>query len=432
MNGDLIAIIDYWEREKGIDRQTLISAVEESLLASAKKAVGPSRQLRVQINPKTGEIKAIARLIVVDRVLNKHSQISLAEAQKIKPDAKLGDEIDVEVTPKEFGRIASQYAKQYLLQQIRKAEKKLIYEEFKDRVGEIVSGIVRRFEHKDVIIDLGRYEALMPVSERVPTEDYQPNDRIRAYVKAVEMRPHGPEIILSRADPQFVVKLFELEVAEIADKTVEIKAIAREPGHRTKIAVVSNDPHVDALGACVGLRGQRVKNIVRELNNEKVDVVEWSPDIAQFVINALGKITAKGVEVDENRRRVKVIVPPDKLSVAIGKHGQNARLASKLTGWQIEIEPEIIQTKGFEEKVAEAIEALAAIPGITREQADALVHAGITRLEELLQAEESDLIEIPGIGEKAGEILAAARAEAQRRTIHIGETPGSHVPSQNQ
>lgn len=428
MNADLVAIIDYWEREKGISRDVLIAAVQESLLAAAKKAVGPARQLRVQIDPKTGDIQAIAKLIVVERVENRNNQISLAEARKIRPDVKLGDEIDVEVTPKDFGRISSQYAKQYLLQLIRKAEKQLIYTEFKDRVGEIVSGVVRRFEHKDVILDLGRYEALMPASERVPTEDYQIGDRLRCYVKAVEMRAHGPEIILSRADPQFVVKLFELEVAEIADGTVEIRAIAREPGQRTKVAVVSKEPHVDALGACVGLRGQRVKNIVRELNNEKVDVVEWHPDITVFATNALGKIAIKAFEVDEANKRLKVIVPPDKLSVAIGKHGQNARLASKLTGWQIEIEPEVVATKGFEEKVAEAVEALASIPGISREQADALVHAGLTRLEELLQAEENDLAGIPAIGDKAAEILAAARAEAQRRTIQIGENSGAGTP----
>src|SRR6476661_1086551 len=425
MNAELLTILDYWEREKGISRATLLAAVEEALVSAAKKAVGPARELRVTVDPKTGDIKALARLIVSDKVISKHDQIGIFDARRIKGDAVVGEELEVEVTPANFGRIASQNAKQALMQQLRKAEKQLIYTEFKDRAGDIVSGVVRRFDRSDVTIDLGKFEALLPNRERVPTEEYQIGERIRCFVRAVENGPHGPEIILSRADPNFVIKLFQLEVSEINDGTIEIKGIAREPGFRTKLAVWTRDEKVDPVGACVGLRGQRVKNIVRELNNEKVDIIKWDPGVKNFITNALAPAKLKNFEVDEANKRVRILVSEDQLSLAIGKRGQNARLTSKLTGWQVDIEAEQIVTKGFEEKVAEAVESLAAIPGITREQADALVHAGLTRLEDLLQADESDLSGIEQIGEQAGPILEAARAEANRRTLKVGETPVS-------
>src|SRR5216110_1922228 len=423
MNSEFLAILDYWEREKGISREVLVNAVQDALLSAAKKAIGPARELRCVIDPKGGDIKAFAKLVVSERVASKHDQISVFDARRIKPDAQLGDEIEVEVTPANFGRIASQNAKQALMQHIRRAEKELIYSEFKDRTGDIVSGTVRRFERSDVSLDLGKYEALLPNRERVPTEEYQIGERIRCYVKAVENTPHGPEIILSRADPQFVVKLFQLEVSEINDGTIEIKGIAREPGFRTKLAVYSRDEKVDPVGACVGLRGQRVKNIVRELNNEKVDIIKWDPNIRTYITNALAPAKLKQFEVDEAGKRVRILVSEDQLSLAIGKRGQNARLTSKLTGWQVDVEPEVVVTKGFEEKVAEAVESLAAIPGITREQADALVHAGLTRLEDLLQADLSDLSDIPQVGDQAASILEAARAEAERRKIQLGGEP---------
>jgi N utilization substance protein A len=305
------------------------------------------------------------------------------------------------------------------MQHIRRAEKALIFTEFKDRVGDIISGTVRRFDRSDVLVDLGKYEALLPNKERVPTEEYQIGERIRCYVKAVEQGPHGPDIILSRADPRFVIKLFQLEVSEISDGTIEIKGIAREPGFRTKLAVWTRDEKVDPVGACVGLRGQRVKNIVRELNNEKVDIIRWDPNVRNFVTNALSPAKLKAFEIDEAHKRVKIITSEDQLSLAIGKRGQNARLTSKLTGWQVDIEAEVVVHKGFEEKVAEAIKALAEIPGITPEQADVLVHHGITRLEDLLQAEASDLTDIPQIGESAAAVLQAAQAEADRRKIQV-------------
>src|SRR5437773_8158622 len=422
MNADFLAVLEFWEREKGISKDVLLAAVEEALVSAAKKAVGPARELRVAIDRKSGDIRAFAKLLVSDKVLSKHDQISLFDARRIKPDAQLGEELEVEVTPTDFGRIASQNAKQALMQQIRKAEKQLIFTEFKDRTGDIVSGVVRRFERSDVTIDLGKYEALLPNRERVPTEEYQIGERIRCYVKAVENGPHGPEIILSRADPQFVIKLFQLEVSEINDGTIEIKGIAREPGFRTKLAVWSCDGKVDPVGACVGLRGQRVKNVVRELNNEKVDIIKWDPHVRNFITNALAPAKLKTFEVDEARRRVKILVSEDQLSLAIGKRGQSARLTSKLTGWQVDIEPEHLATLGFEEKVAQAIKAVASIPGITQEQADVLVHRGFLSLEALLQAEASDLAEFPEIGEQASVVIEAVRSEAARRNPKIGET----------
>src|SRR5881392_2415310 len=421
MNADFLAVLEYWEKEKGISRDVLTSAVQEALLSAAKKAVGPARELRVAIDPKNGDIRAFAKLVVSEKVISNHDQISVFDARRLKSEAQVGEEVEVEVTPANFGRIAAQYAKQALMQHIRRAEKQLIFSEFKDRVGDIISGTVRRFDRSDVIIDLGKYEALLPNRERVPTEEYQVGERIRCYVKAVEQGPHGPEIILSRSDPRFVIKLFQLEVSEINDSTIEIKGIAREPGFRTKLAVWSRDEKVDPVGACVGLRGQRVKNIVRELNNEKVDIIKWDPNIKNYIANALAPAKLKQFELDEASHRVKVLVSEDQLSLAIGKRGQNARLTSKLTGWQVDIEPEHVATMGFAEKVAQAVKAVASIPGLTPEQADALVHGGLLSLEDLLQAETSYLAEIPAIGDQAPAIIEAVKAEVARRNGPAGE-----------
>src|SRR6058998_1577247 len=422
MNADFVAVLEFWEREKGISRDILVAAVQEALLSAAKKAIGPARELRCEIDQKSGDIRAFAKLMVSDKVLSKHDQISVFDARRIKPDAQVGDELEVEVTPVGFGRIAAKYAKQALMQHIRRAEKQLIFTEFKDRVGDIISGTVRRFERSDVIVDLVKYEALLPNRERVPTEEYQVGERIRCYVKAVEQGPHGPEIILSRADPRFVIKLFQLEVSEINDGTIEVKGIAREPGFRTKLAVWTRDEKVDPVGACVGLRGQRVKNIVRELNNEKVDIIRWDSNVRNFITNALAPAKLKAFAIDEAGKRVRITVSEDQLSLAIGKRGQNARLTSKLTGWQVDIEPEHLTTMGFEEKVAQAVKAVASIPGITQEQAELLVHRGFLGLEDLLQAEAADLAaQCPEIGEQAAAIIEAVKAEAARRTGKSGD-----------
>ena len=298
------------------------------------------------------------------------------------------------------------------MQRIRQVEKEMIYEEFKDRAGEIVSGTVRRFDRSDVILDLGKFEAVMPQRERVVVEDYNVGDRLRAYVVAVENGVRGPEIIISRSHPNFVRRLFELEVSEIADGTVEIRGIAREAGYRTKIAVFSDNPKVDPVGACVGMRGSRVKNIVRELNNEKVDIIRWSSDPKEFVLEALKPAKVKNLVFDLERKGATISVDEDQLSLAIGKKGQNARLTSRLTGWEINIEKEAPSTTAVEQKVAHAAQTLATSLPITEEQAMTLVKTGFTNLEGLRDAEMQDLVDILGVDEeKAREIYEAVHRE---------------------
>ena len=428
MNAEFIASMEYWEREKGLDREILISAVEDAMVSAAKRAVGPARELRCEIDRKDGDIRAFASLIVVERVTDKQSEISLESALRHKPSAQLDEELEVEVTPKNFGRIASQNAKQALMQAIRRAEKALIYSEFKDRVGDIVSGEVRGFDRSDVLVDLGKFEALLPNRERVPTEEYQRGERIRCLVKAMQGSDSNSEIILSRRDSNFVLKLFQLEVSEINDGTIEVKAIAREPGFRTKLAVHSRDEKVDPVGACVGLRGQRVKNIVRELNNEKIDIIRWDTDIETYVTNSLAPAQIKRLEVEQDRKRIHILVDPDQLSLAIGRRGQNARLTSILTGWQIDIDPEQEVRVGFEEQVAGAVDALAAIPGIEKEHADALVHAGLLTLDALIGVEAGDLADIPGLADHAESVQAAARAEKERRAGSSANPPTEEAP----
>ncbi|MEI8063479.1 MAG: transcription termination factor NusA, partial [Verrucomicrobiota bacterium] len=381
MNGELIAVLEYLQREKGIDKEILIQAVEQALLQASKKSVGPARELRIEIDRKTGAIRALATLVVVENVVSKHDEITLTDARKRNPTAQLGETVDVEVTPANFGRVAAQTAKQAMLQKIRQVEKGMVFEEFKGRTGDILAGTVRRFERSDVIVDLGRIEAVMPSRERVPTEEYQPGDRIRAYVLSVDSGGNGPDIVLSRSHPDFIKKLFELEVSEIADKTVEIKAIAREAGFRSKIAVWSRNEKVDPVGACVGMKGMRVKNIVRELSGEKVDIIRWDPNVRQYVANALAPAKLKNLIIDEARHSVRIIVDNDQLSLAIGKKGQNARLTAKLTGWNVDIEKEETAELGFDAKVARAVKELCAIPGIEAEVAQMLVKSGFHSLE---------------------------------------------------
>jgi N utilization substance protein A len=299
-----------------------------------------------------------------------------------------------------------------MMQRIRQVEKEMIYEEFKDRAGEIVSGTVRRFDRSDVVLDLGKFEAVMPQRERVVIEDYNVGDRLRAYVVAVENGVRGPEIVISRSHPNFVRRLFELEVSEIADGTVEIRGIAREAGYRTKIAVFSDNPKVDPVGACVGMRGSRVKNIVRELNNEKVDIIRWSSDPKEFVLEALKPAKVKNLVFDVEKKAATISVDEDQLSLAIGKKGQNARLTSRLTGWEINIEKEAPSTTVVEQKVAQAAQALAASLPITEEQAMTLVKMGFTNLEGLRDAEMQDLVDILGVEEeKARELYEAVHRE---------------------
>ena len=414
MNGELAAVLSYLEKERGIDRETLFQTVENALLSASRKSVGPAKGLRIQIDRKTCDMKAFATVDIVETVTAKHDQITLQEARRLRPTAQLGEEIEIEVTPQNFGRIAAQTAKQAILQKIRQAERNVIFEEYRDRMGDIVSGTIRRFERSDIVVDLGRAEAVMPSKERISTEIYQVGDQIRALILAVQDNSIGPSIVLSRSHPDFIRRLFELEVAEIADETVEIKGIAREAGFRSKIAVVSHDQKVDPVGACVGMRGVRVKNIVRELSGEKIDIVRWSEDVKTYVTNALSPAKLSKVEIDPDKQRVvHVTTEADQLSLAIGKRGQNVRLSSKLLGWKIDVQKDEGDVT-FEEKVARAVESLASVPGIGRERAEKLVQAGFLNIEGILAADVADL-EATGVfdSETAKAIFEAAAAVQQ-------------------
>jgi N utilization substance protein A len=404
------------ERERKLDRETLAELVESALQVAGRKSIGRVRDLRVAIDRKTLEIKAFASIQVVDFVRNRDEEMSLDDAQAKFPgkNLKLGDLIEIEVTPRNFGRIAAQTAKQAIIQKLRMAEKDKVYGIYKDHVGDIVTGTVRRFDRSDVFIDLGDAEGVMPGKERVPSEEYQIGDRIRFLLLNLDAQAQGTQLTLSRANPDFIKKLFELEVSEIADGTVEIKGIAREAGFRTKIAVHSNDEKVDPVGACVGLRGQRVKNIVRELSGEKVDIVKRSTDIKTFVTNSLAPAKLLRLEVEELDNTVKVIVESDQLSLAIGKKGQNARLTAKLTGWKVDIQKDEGDIT-FEEKIARATDQLAAVEGIGREHAEKLVAAGFLTLEGILAAEITDLVDVEGFdADVAQQVRAAAEAAFER------------------
>ena len=417
MNSELIAMLDYLEREKGIKREILVEAISSALLAASKKSfTSGTRELRIEINPESGSIRALAKLIAVEKVSNPHDEILLSKAKAVKADAVAGEEVEIEVTPKDFGRIAAQAARQAINQRIRQIEREMIYDEFKDRAGEIVNGTVRRFEKSDVIIDLGKFEGVMPSRERVVTEDYNVGDRLRAYVVAVDNASRGPEIILSRSHPNFVRRLFELEVSEIADRTVELKIIAREAGYRTKVAVHSEDPKVDPVGACVGMRGARVKNIVRELNNEKVDIIRWDPDPVKFATSALKPANIRSITADEKNKTIRVLVHKDDLSLAIGRRGQNARLTAKLTGWEVDIQEDKTAAQVMESKTAEAAHSLAGVLGISEDDAQKLASSGMVSIEAVQTATADDIAEILGLDNEAGQkILDAALASTEEK-----------------
>ena len=418
MNSELIAMLDYLERERSIKREVLVEAISSALLAASKKNfTSGTRELRIDIDPKSGAIRAMATLIAAEKVENPHDEILLSKARAIKSDIQAGEEIEVEVTPRDFGRIAAQAARQAINQRIRQIEKDMIYEEFKDRAGEIVSGTVRRFEKSDVIIDLGKFEGTMPSRERVVTEEYSVGDRLRAYVVAVDNASRGPEIILSRSHPNFVRRLFEIEVSEIADRTVELKAIAREAGYRTKVAVHSADAKVDPVGACVGMRGARVKNIVRELNNEKVDIIRWDPDPLKFAAAALKPANIRSLSLDEATHTINVLVGKDDLSLAIGKRGQNARLTSKLTGWEVDIEEDKTAEQALESQKNQAAHSMAEALGISEEEAQTLAAGGMNSIEVILTADGEDIAGLLGSDvEKGRKILEAARTASGQPT----------------
>lgn len=340
MNLEVVEALGQLEREKGIPRDVLISALEAALISAFKRNYGTAQNVRVEVNRENGSINVYTLRTVVKKVNDPRFEISLEEAREIDPNYAAGDVMETEATPKEFGRIAAQTAKQVVMQKIREAERGLIYEEYSNKEGEVVTGIVQRHERRNVVVDLGRVEALMPPGECVPNETYSYGDRIKVYIAGVKKTSKGPQVIVSRTHPGLVKRLFELEIPEIYDGTVEIRGIAREPGSRTKIAVLSNNENVDAVGSCVGPKGMRVHKVVSELKGEKIDVVAYSDDPASFVANALSPARVTSVKVYPELKTAKVIVPDNQLSLAIGREGQNARLAAKLTGWRVDIKSE--------------------------------------------------------------------------------------------
>jgi len=340
MSGELIQALVELEKERGIPKEVLIDAIESALKTAYKKNFGSNQNVEVHMNPTNGEVKVFSRKVVTEEPSDDKTQISLEDARQINSTAQIGDEIEVEVTPGNFGRIAAQTAKQVVIQRLREAERNIIYDEYSSREGEILAGTVQRVEQKIVLINLGPTEAVMLPQDQIPGESYYQGQRIKCYISEVKKSAKGPQITVSRSHPNFLRRLFELEVPEIFEGLVEIKSIAREAGFRSKIAVQSRDDKIDPVGACVGPRGMRVQNIVRELNGEKIDIIKWSQDMAVYIGNALSPAKVVQVEVNESEKTSKVIVPDHQLSLAIGKEGQNARLAAKLTGWKIDIKSE--------------------------------------------------------------------------------------------
>ena len=369
MVGNLNHIIDQVVKDKGIDRDILIEALESAVLSAANKKFRNTRDLEAHFNEEIGEVEVFEFVTVVDEVVDSYKEIDLDEAREIDPDVEVDDSLGMMLEAGSFSRIAAQTAKQVIIQKVREAEREGVYNEFKGRVGEIVNGIVRRYERGDLIVDLGRAEALLPNREQAPRENYRQSDRVRAYISEVKMSAKGPQIILSRTHPGLLISLFYSEVPEVAEGIVEIKGAVREPGSRAKIAVVSHDIDVDPVGACVGMRGSRVQNVVTELRGERIDIIPWTPDPARFACAALAPADVSRVYIDDEGQSMEIIVPDDQLSLAIGKKGQNVRLAAKLIGWKIDIKSESrAQEEEQEEKTADTEEAPA--ESVTDEMAD--------------------------------------------------------------
>lgn len=354
MVGNLNHIIDQVVKDKGIDRDVLVEALESAVLSAANKKFRNTRDLEAHFNDEIGEVEVFEFVTVVDEVVDSYKEIDIEEAREVDPDVEIGDSLGMMLEAGNFSRIAAQTAKQVIIQKVREAEREGVYSEFKDRVGEVVNGIVRRYERGDLIVDLGRAEALLPSREQVPRENYRQSDRVRAYISEVKMSAKGPQIILSRTHPGLLISLFSSEVPEIAEGIVEIKGAAREPGSRAKIAVVSHDIDVDPVGACVGMRGSRVQNVVTELRGERIDIIPWTPDPARFACAALAPADVSRVYIDDEAQAMEIIVPDDQLSLAIGKKGQNVRLAAKLIGWKVDIKSE---TRAQEEEQEESAAA---------------------------------------------------------------------------
>ncbi|MEQ9620139.1 MAG: transcription termination factor NusA [Deltaproteobacteria bacterium] len=424
---ELTRVMDSVCKDKGIEKDEIVSAVEEAVLSAAQKLFrmqDKDKELEVHFNDDDGDVELFEFKTVVEEVVDPDMEIEVQEANKLDPEAELGDQIGVKINPA-FTRIAIQNAKQKILQSIKEAEGKVIYEEFKNRKGELISGIVRRVERRNIIVDLGRTEAFLPPEQQVPREYYKPKERLRAILYEIKETKRGPQLILSRAHRDFVRKLFESEVPEIGDQIVEIKAISRDPGARTKIAVVSNDPDVDPVGACVGMRGARVQNVIQELKGEKIDIVPWSPDSARFACNALSPARVSKVIIDDDNKSMEIIVDDDQLSLAIGRRGQNVRLASQLTEWRIDIKTET-QVKKEQQEV---VNLLMSLPNVKEVTANLLYGEGFHKLEDIAFSSPENLVRAAGFKneEEAAKLQTAARIALKDKLEQMSFTDEEEV-----
>ena len=427
---ELLQTAEAVAREKMIDPDLVIQAMEESLARAAKSRYGSDLDIRVKIDRKTGRATfARIRTVVEDDLIeNHHAQITVKQAKSYKADPQIGDEIIDEVPPVDLGRIAAQSAKQVILQKVREAERDRQYDEFKDRKGSIINGVVKREEYGNIIVDIGRGEGILRRNEKIGRESYRPNDRIRAYIKDVRREARGPQVFLSRTDPQFMAELFKMEVPEIYDGIIEIKAVARDPGSRAKIAVISYDNSIDPVGACVGMRGSRVQAVVNELQGEKIDIIPWNQDQATFLVNALQPAEVSKVVIDEEAGKIEVVVPDEQLSLAIGRRGQNVRLASQLTGLDIDIMTEADESARRQAEFAERTNLFMETLDIDEMMAQLLVSEGFTNLEEVAYVDTEELLSIDGFDEgTAAELQARARdhlEEANRKALEAARALG--------
>jgi transcription termination/antitermination protein NusA len=413
---ELLQIADAVAREKSIDRKIVIQAMEDAIQKAAKSRYGPENDIRCQIDARTGETGLSRVVTVADPVENEAQQISVADAQRRKADAKIGDEFVEELPPLDFGRVAAQNAKQVIVQKVREAERERQHNEYKDRMGDIANGTVKRVEYGNVIVDLGRAEGIIRRDEMIPRENVRLGERIRAYIYDVRREQRGPQIFLSRARPEFMSKLFAMEVPEIYDGIVEIKSVARDPGSRAKIAVISKDSSIDPVGACVGMRGQRVQAVVAELQGEKVDIIQWKEDAATFIVNALAPAEVSKVVLDEDSNRIEVVVAEKELSLAIGRRGQNVRLASQLTGWDIDILTEQEESERRQKEFTERSQMFMDSLDVDEVIAQLLATEGFASVEEVAYVELSEIAHIEGFDEDtASEIQTRAREFLQKQ-----------------
>src|SRR6266571_2336331 len=431
MNRELLIVIEQIGREKGIDKETLFEALESALLSASRKTLGAAENVRMEIDRHTGALKVFGRKKVVEEVTDNKLEISLADAKALNQEAELEDELEQELPPQEFGRIAAQTAKQVILQRVRDAERDRIFKEFEGKDGQILRGVVHRIEKRNVIVEIGKAEAILPEREQIPGERFNPGDRIRAFVLEVRRSAKGPQITLSRTHPGYLARLFETEIPEIQEGIVVVKAAAREAGERAKVAVASTKRDVDPIGACVGLRGTRIQVISRELRGEKIDIIEWSHDPATFVARALSPAKVSSVVINEiaegeGQPSAVVTVPDNQLSLAIGKKGQNARLAAKLTGMRIDIKSESeVETERSpaEAPPAEDRAALAALPGVGPELVDALVAAGLGSPAAIVKAGHEKLALVAGVGDR----MDAIYSDAEKHVASQSATVGDHL-----